>query len=244
VGERIISFDFVEVHRGLDMSTNRIRCMAIPAGFVFALLAACGGDDSSSMPATSTLHLDITDAPITDATKVWVQFTGVEVKPAGGAAQSFVFVSPKGFDLLTLQNGNAATLLGDTTVPAGEYEWVRLMLDPAAGSSYVIDGSGQHDLRIPSGLETGLKLVRGFTMPAGGRADFTIDFVLAKSIIRPPGQAPNYMMKPVLRLIDNIQVGAIAGTFEPLTLNAIPACANKAPVVYLYTGAGVTPDDL
>ena len=52
------------------------------------------------------------------------------------------------------------------------------------------------------------------------------------------------MMKPVLRLVDNIQVGTIAGTFEPLTLNGITACANKAPVVYLYSGSGVTPDDL
>jgi hypothetical protein len=226
------------------MPANRHRSGIIPAGIALTFLAACGGGDSTDMAATSTLRLDITDAPITDATKVWLQFTGVEVKPVGGMAQTFMFSAPKGYDLLTLQNGNAAMLLGDTTVAAGEYEWVRLILDPAAGSSYIIDGSGQHDLRIPSGLETGLKLVRGFTMPAGGRADFTVDFVLAKSIIKPPGQAPNYMMKPVLRLVDNIQVGTIAGTFEPLTLNGIPACANKAPVVYLYSGAGVTPDDL
>jgi hypothetical protein len=196
------------------------------------------------MSPTSTLRLDISDAPLTDATKVWLQFTGVEIKPAGGPAQSFTFSSSKGYDMLTLQNGNSAMLLGDTSVPAGEYEWVRLMLDPTAGSSYVIDGSGQHDLRIPSGLETGLKLVRGFTMPAGGRADFTIDFVLAKSIIRPPGLAPSYQMKPVLRLVDNIQVGGTAGTFDPLTLNGIAACANTAPVVYLYSGSNVTPDDL
>jgi hypothetical protein len=121
---------------------------------------------------------------------------------------------------------------------------VRLILDPAAGSSYVVDASGQHSLRIPSGAQTGLKLVRGFTMPAGGRADFTIDFVLQKSIIAPPGQSPDYLMKPVLRMTNNVEVGTIAGTFAAQSLSAIPACTGKAPVVYLFEGGNVTPDDI
>jgi hypothetical protein len=81
-------------------------------------------------------------------------------------------------------------------------------------------------------------------MPAGGRADFTIDFVLQKSIIAPPGQSPDYLMKPVLRMTDNARVGTIGGTFASQTLNAIPACTGKAPVVYLYESGGVTPDDI
>jgi hypothetical protein len=215
------------------------------AGLGVALLALGGcGDEDNSVQPTSTLNLALTDAPLESATKVWVQFTGVEVKPTGGPAQSFSFSPGKGFDLLTLQNGNAATLLGDSTVPAGGYEWVRLIVDPAAGSSYVVDGTGQHNLRIPSGAETGLKLVRGFTMPAGGRADFTIDFQLDKSIITPPGQSPDYQMKPVLRMTNNVEVGTLTGTIAAATLAAIPACTGKEPTVYLYNGAGVVPDDL
>ena len=216
----------------------------LAAAVAIAMLAGCGGEDSSTDVKTSTLRINITDAPVAPVTKVWLQFTGIEIKPLNGPPQTFPFSPAKGFDLLTLQNGNAATLLGDTTVAAGPYEWVRLILDPTSGSSYLVDATGQHDLRIPSGLETGLKLVRGFTMPAGGRADFTIDFVLGKSIIAPPGQAPNYMMKPVLRMIDNLQVGTLVGTFDPLTLQAQAACTGKAPVVYLYSGVITTPDDL
>ena len=213
----------------------------IPAAAIAAVLGGCGGEDSANTQANSTLHVSLTDAPVTGATKVWLQFTGLEVKPVNGSAQSFQFSPPKGFDVLTLQNGNAATLLGDTTVPAGDYEWIRLMVDPAAGSSYVVIAGGTHPLRIPSGSESGLKLIRGFTMPAGGRADFTIDFVLNKSIIAPPGQAPDLLMKPVLRIVDNIQVGTIAGSLN----TALPAaCTGKVPVVYLYQGANVIPDDL
>ena len=204
------------------------------------LLAACGGGESG----TSSLSLYLTDAPLDGASKVWLQFTGVEVKPAGGQAETFLFSAPKGFDMLTLQHGNAAELLGNTTVPSGNYEWVRLILDPAADSSYVVDNSGTHGLRIPSGMQTGLKLIRGFTMPDGGHADFTIDFQLDKSIHAPPGQSPNYLMKPVLRMTNNVETGMLEGTFAPATLAAIPACTGKAPVVYLYTGASITPDDI
>jgi hypothetical protein len=211
-------------------------------GFIIAIagvaLSGCGGEGGNS-----TLNLSITDAPVTGATKVWLQFTGVELKPAEGPAQTFEFSPASGFDMLTLQGGNAATLLDDVSVPAGEYEWVRLIVDPTPGSSYVVDAGGQHALRIPSGQQTGLKLVRGFTMPAGGRGDFTIDFMLDKSIIAPPGQSPDYLMKPVLRMTNNVEVGTLAGSFNPATLAGIPACAGKAPQVYLYQGAGVTPDD-
>jgi hypothetical protein len=221
------------------MSTSIGRNHRFLVAMLAGVAAGCGGEGGSS-----TLNLSITDAPVTGATKVWLQFTGVEIKPAQGPAQSFEFAPASGFDMLTLQGGNAATLLDDVSVPAGEYEWVRLIIDPAPGSSYVVDANGQHALRIPSGQQTGLKLVRGFTMPAGGRGDFTIDFMLDKSIIAPPGQSPDYLMKPVLRMTNNVEVGTLAGSFNPATLSGIPACAGKAPQVYLYQGAGVTPDDI
>src|SRR5512147_1494684 len=110
------------------MSTSRI----VARGRAVALLglvglSACG--DGSFSPS-STLSLSLVDAPITSATTVWVQFTGVEVKPVNGNAQTFDFSPAKGYDLLTLQNGNAALLLDDTTVPAGDYAWIRLKIDP------------------------------------------------------------------------------------------------------------------
>ena len=207
------------------------------------LLSACGGGGSSSS-GNSTLNLGLTDAPVTGVTKVWIQFTGVEVKPANANPIDFNFSPAKGFDLLTLQGGTTGTFLNGSTIPAGAYEWVRLMVDTTPGASYVVDSTGQHNLTIPSGAETGLKLIQGFTMPVGGVANFTVDFVLSKSLIAPPGQSPDYMLKPVLRLVDNAQVGTISGSFQPTTLSAQSNCGTHAPVVYLYQGANVTPDNL
>src|SRR6266403_537600 len=207
------------------------------------LLGSCGGGGSASM---STLNLGLTDAPVSGVTKVWIQFTGVEVKPAGGNPIDFTFSPEKAFDLLTLQGGTTATFLNGTTVPAGQYEWVRLMVDTNPGASYVMDSTGQHDLTIPSGAETGLKLIQGFTIPVGGVASFTVDFVLSKSLLAPQCLSPDYLLKPFLRLVDNTQVGTISGTFQATTLsNPLNThCGTRPPVIYVYTGAGVTPDDI
>jgi uncharacterized protein DUF4382 len=210
------------------------------AAAVAITLSACSGGGGGDSSGSSTLNLGLTDAPVTGVTKVWIQFTGVEVKPVNANPIDFNFSPEKGFDLLTLQNGTTATFLNGSTIPAGQYEWVRLMVDTNPGAMYVMDSTGQHNLTIPSGAETGLKLIQGYTMPVGGVANFTVDFVLSKSLIAPPGQSPDYMLKPVLRLIDNAQVGTIAGVFNPTP----SSCGTNAPVVYVYPGANVTPDDI
>jgi hypothetical protein len=230
----------------MNHGNHTLRHIAASALAVLGfLLSACGGGGSSaSSTGNSTLNLALTDAPVTGVTKVWIQFTGVEVKPMNADPIDFNFTPAKGFDLLTLQGGATGTFLNGSTIPAGAYEWVRLMVDPNPGASYVVDATGQHNLTIPSGAETGLKLIQGFTMPVGGVANFTVDFMLGKSLIAPPGQSPDYTLKPVLRLVDNAQVGTISGTFQPTTLSAQSNCGTQPPVVYLYQGANVTPDNL
>lgn len=95
----------------------RRHMRVILAGLVvLPLWAGCGGGGGSS----STLNLGITDGTIDSANKAVIQFTGVEVQPSGGGSSiTFNFSTPKLLDLLTLQNGNAATLLNGATVAAG-----------------------------------------------------------------------------------------------------------------------------
>jgi hypothetical protein len=224
----------------MKKSTIAVRGCAVG---VLGLIGLAGCGDEALAPS-STLSLDLVDAPISSATVVWVQFTGVEVKPVDGTVQTFDFSPAKGYDLLTLQNGNAAVLLDDTTVPAGDYEWIRLKIDPTPDSSYVEDDTGVHGLKIPSGIQSGVKLIKGFTMPAGGHGDFTIDFVLDKSIIAPPGLAPQYLMKPVLRMTNNVEVGTLEGTIDATAYAANSGCTDGLPRVYLYQGASIAPDDI
>lgn len=240
-----------------SISTTKALVVAAAA----ALLAACGGsgDDGAG---TGTLKLGITDAPVDLALEVNVEFTGVELKPVGGAPISFDFTPAKDFNLLELTGTERAMLLDGVEIPAGDYEWVRLKVnaDPnVANDSYVVleTGGGQCEIRIPSGAETGLKLVRGFTVAVGAITDFTIDFDLRKSLVEPPGQTTivdtcdnqAYLLKPVLRMVNNLQVGAISGTVDSSLITAECPADNSAPYpgnVYLFgpAASGQTGDSI
>jgi len=185
-------------------------------------LAACNSDDDGS---TGRISVAVTDSPVDYAEAVVVQFTGVELKPKEGAAISRDFVTPKTLDLLALQNGERAMLLDGEEVPAGEYLWMRLKVvaDPdVAGDSYITIDGADCELRIPSGDERGLQMIRGFTVGVGTTTDFTVDFDLRRSVLKPPGQTTvvpvcdgqAYQLKPVLRVVDNLEVGTIAGTVD------------------------------
>jgi hypothetical protein len=205
-----------------------------------ALLAGCGGGGSGN--AMGQLTLGVTDAPVDDATAVVVKFTAIELKPADGEAFIIQLAPAETVDLLALAGGSSRTLLNAHSVPAGNYQWIRLLIEAQQNtpSSYIDLESGERfPLFVPSGSESGLKMIRGFTVAEGSNSNFTIDWDLRKSVIAPPGQSPNYLLKPVLRLVDNLQVGTIAGT---VAAALVPA--GCTPQVYIFTGASVVPDDM
>jgi len=215
-----------------------VACIA-----VLAFLAACGGGGSSS-PDTQQfgrMTLRVTDSPVTSARRVVVEFTGVEVKARDGNTEVFDF-APRQIDLLALDGGGSEILLSDEMLPAGEYESIRLKVNAGrqASDSFIeLDDGAIHPLFIPSGNQTGLKLIRGFTIGAGSTHNFTIDFDLRKSVIHPPGLGEPYLLKPVLRMVNNLEVGTIDGTVAAGLI--VDGCV---AAVYLFTGADIVPDDL
>lgn len=217
-------------------------------------LPACGGGGSSNdgMGAqTGQLSLAIGDAPVDGATEVVVVFTGIELH-SNGSTRSIDFAVPREIDLLAYQNGATVNLLENLMVDAGEYQWMRLKVlaeRNLSDGSYILFESGeQFPLYVPSGSETGLKINRPFRVAAGGITRLVADFDLRKSIIAPPGQAPNYMLKPVLRLMDELQIGDIEGSVDlaalaTAQLGATATAADCDGGIYLFGGAAATPDD-
>lgn len=218
---------------------------ALAVVVLLAMLAACGGggsDDSSSQPQFGRINLAITDSPVTSAKRVVVQFTGLEIQQKGASQPEVFDFAPRQIDLLKLDGGGSEILLSDEVLPAGEYESIRLKVNAgrSGSDSFIeLDDGSVHPLFIPSGNQTGLKLIRGFTIGAGSTHNFTIDFDLRKSVVHPPGLGDPYLLKPVLRLVNNLEVGTIDGTVA--TSLIVDGCA---PAVYLFTGNGVVPDDV
>ncbi|HSD96450.1 MAG TPA: DUF4382 domain-containing protein [Sulfuricaulis sp.] len=221
-------------------------------------VSSCGGSGGGSGGAgTGTLSLQITDAAVDTAEHVYVQFSGLEIQSADGKRTTLYYCedpmdatntvlsdtacpmssAPKKLDLLMLSGGQADFLLNGYTLPAGHYSWIRLMVDTADPlDSYIVVSGTPYELTIPSGMQTGLKLNRGFDVPAGGSADFTIDFDLRKSVNL---SNIGYMLRPTLRMVDNVMAGWISGTVDQSLVTT--GCT---PAVYVFAGSGVTPDDI
>jgi hypothetical protein len=214
-------------------------------------LAGCGGSGSSD--ATGYLSLGISDAPVHDAQKVCITFDEIEFK--GQGASFVVPLDPaETVNLLDFQGNNAAPLLFREELPAGNYQWMRLGVDAVEGSnggagdtggaecdgeaSYMVMNDGTvHNLYVPSGAETGLKLVSGFTVPVNASADFTAEFDLMKSITTPPGGMPDVTLRPTIRLVNNVDVGTLTGQVAA-ELATAESCA---PSVYVFDD-GVVPN--
>ena len=228
------------------MIKERSGRIAAVAGLL-AVMAGCSSGGGGSGDGTGTLTLGLTDGPVEGAQNVVVAFTGIELKPQGGPAMDPIVMDAESCDNFDAATGTCSIDLLDLVgtqrrqvfsgkLPAGHYEWVRLMVAAERNvmDSYIntLDGK-QCSLWIPSGSETGLKVVSGITITANGVSDYTLDFDVRKSITNPPGTAgtdptlqcaDNYVMSPAVRIVDSTEVGAIAGTIDENVLAADDSC--------------------
>ena len=200
--------------------TRLVRAAAACAATV--ALAACGGggDDGGSTSGTmGTLRVALTDAPACGFDRVNVTVERVRVHQSAGAQDGaagwseIVLNPPRRIDLLSLTNG-AMLDLGQTALPAGTYQQVRLVLGPDSGAgspahSVMPSGGGEMAMQTPSGMQSGLKLVHQFTVEPGTLVDLVLDFDACKSVVRTGnGQ---YLLKPVIHVIPMVVSGTVAG---------------------------------
>jgi len=219
-----------------------------------ALLSACG-DSSTQGGDSGSVTINVTDAPIDNADAVVVSFSSVTLKSPGND-DLFIEFEPKTIDLLALQGTASQALIENESIPAGKYTQIRLGVnaefDDVMDSYISIDGT-KYELNVPSGSNNGLKLNKPFTV-AEGTTDlsvaaeesiYTIDFDLRKSIVDNNNPA-GYMLKPVLRMVQNTETGSISGTVDPNLLTGTN-CSDNDPLtgnaVYVFAGADVVPDD-
>lgn len=218
-----------------------LRILSISA--LAAGLAACGGSGGSDTPATGSVSVGLTDAPVDNADAVNIEVEALVLQSADGTRLRYELDFPEPLNLLDYQAGGFESLIQNEEVPAGQYNWMRLELGD--NNTIEIDG-GIYDLTSPSarGVQTS-----GFVVPAGGSVALTIDFDVRKSIVNPQNDPNDYKLKPVLRLVDNSEVGTIAGTVSADLINE--QCGGVSSMdeaflgnVYIHEGEDATPDDI
>jgi hypothetical protein len=183
---------------------------------IAALFIGCSDDSTGPASGNGSLKMYLVDSPSSfDSVIIFV--SRVEVHRAGSDDNSGWFVinnTLSSYDLLQLRNG-ASAVLGDSILQSGDYTQIRLIL---ADGNYVIDNGIKHDLTVPSGSQTGIKLNHGFTIEPNTLYELMLDFNVDKSIHVTGNN--KYMLKPVIRCVPMIISGTISGVVLPLDAQA------------------------
>ena len=214
---------------------------AVAAG---AVLAACGGGGDGSAPVPmGQLRVALTDAPGCGFDQVNVTVERVRVHRSSSAGDGeagwsdiAIVGGPRKMDLLSLDNGVIAEL-GQVTLPAGQYQQIRLVLSrnvggmaPIANSVVVIGTAGRSEMALdtPSGAQSGIKLIHGFTVEPNTLTDVLLDFDACRSIVlRSNG---SYALKPVIHVLPRTGT-AIAGVVDTTIPNVTVSAQNGGVVL-------------
>ncbi|MGG7603926.1 DUF4382 domain-containing protein [Massilia sp. BKSP1R2A-1] len=174
-----------------------------------AVLVACGGGGGDTAPATpvstlGTLAVSLTDAPACGFDAVNVTVSKVRVHRSDSALDTEsgwtdITLNPaRKINLLNLSNG-VLEALGQTSLEAGRYTQMRLVLDTNANTVVPVDGKTELPLETPSAVQSGIKLVGAFEVNAGRKTEVVLDFDACKSVVtRGKG---SYALKPVVKVV-------------------------------------------
>jgi hypothetical protein len=175
----------------------------VTVGSLF-FLQACKKDTISGNPVTDparsgAIKIDLTDAP-GNYLEVNVDIKRVRIHVAEDSTSNDGWIDlPTNagiYNLLDLQNGIDTTIVDSTFITGGKVSQIRFVLGP--NNSVMTSDSVIHDLKVPSGEQSGLKINVHKTIPAGQTLHILLDFDAEKSI-KEKGNG-DFMMKPVIRI--------------------------------------------
>lgn len=214
-----------------------------------AVLTACGGG-SASAPVVNmgTLGVSMTDAPACGFDAVNVTVNKIRVHQSATASETDagwtdITLSPaKKINLLNLTNG-ALESLGQTSLAAGHYTQMRLVLDPNTGNglanSVLATGSTvETSLTTPSALQSGIKLVNEFDVASGQRVDLVLDFNACKSVVSTG--SGKYLLKPVVKVIPTAVNGIDGFVNTSLIASHVVVSAQQNGVIVSSTTPNAT----
>ncbi len=206
------------------------------------------GDVTGSDHKPPTLSISLTDAVVDSAQKVVVQFTGLSIKSKNGDDIEYTFETPQSIDLLSLQGTVFTNLISEQVIPTGKYTSIRLHVNASkdgVNDSYIqLDDGSEHELYIPSGSQSGLKINSNFELKETEDLHLMIDFDLRKSVVV---NHNGYKLRPTLRMVDMSDMQNISGSINASLLTA-RHCSDSNPdtdnVVYLFEEHDMDEDDM
>ena len=189
--------------------------LLICTAFIFT---ACGGSGGSGSTATGTVSLGLTDSSTSKYKAIYVTIDEVQAHKSnetspGNSGWKTIAEPKKTYNLLSLVNGVTETL-GEGDLEVGNYQQLRLIIGkkqesennllglPHPHPNYIILNDGfdtVEPMKIPSGMNTGLKLVHNFIVEENQVVDLLLDFEACDSVVETG--SGKYILKPTIKVL-------------------------------------------
>lgn len=194
-------------------------------GLTFAIFvfAACGGGGGGGDGSSGTLSVSLSDSTLPVFQAIYVTVEVVHAHRSGGGGWETVGTPNKTVDLLTLING-VREELGVAELATGHYTQLRLLLgsspdaslnllsQPHPYANYFIDDTDSSvELKVPSGLQTGIKIVNGFNINENETTELILDFDAMRSVVK-AGSSGKWLLKPTIKVLDTANYSIASGT--------------------------------
>ena len=196
------------------------------------ILFACGGGGGGSSDGTTgtgTLSLGLTDSSTDKYQAVYVTVDEVQVKSNAVSTKQNENWQPvaspmRTYNLLNLVNG-VTEILGEKELVAGHYNQIRLILGDTPESKNNILGHPHpyanylilndlsdtvKSLKVPSGFQTGIKLVHQFEVKQGEDLELILDFDACRSVVR-ASNGNKYILKPTIKVTGTLNKSIVHG---------------------------------
>lgn len=210
---------------------SKIFCLLL-VGF----LGGCSGEEGR-------LSLSLTDSAADQYKAVYVTIDEVVVHKEGESEESWTAVAlpKKTYNLLELTNGVRETL-GLASLSAGHYTQVRLLIGGNSDgginilsqqhpfANYVIDQENEvHKLKIPSGEQSGTKIVHEFDISESGTTELILDFDASKSVVV-AGKSGQFLLKPTIKILNTAEYAILSGTVSNSSSEAVEGAQVTAQI--------------
>ncbi|HKJ34329.1 MAG TPA: DUF4382 domain-containing protein [Balneolales bacterium] len=209
---------------------NKIIRLFITILIAFGLfsLQACSNHSNDNGQAHVQVHM--TDSPANFDALI-VNITRIEAHTSGAGANNGWHVisdTPVKVNIMNLTNGQTK-LLANNQLKSDNYDAIRLVL--GTGNKVVIGGQ-THALKVPSGMQSGIKINTNMNLSGGQNTNILLEFNASASVVLTGNLT--YILKPVIHVVNYKEEGNIDGTINPVKADAALIASNSQDTTATY----------
>ena len=204
----------------------------------------------ASEPATGSISISLTDDPWEDAMEIVLHVTGIEMGHADGSVVTFDMPGGgTGIDMVHLQNGESQMLVDAMEIPMGQYDWMRIMIDPALSHIDLASTGGRHGMRMGGDATQGLEVLHSFDVGQSLHSEFMLDFDIRRGVQHHDNgmMGGEYRLHSAMRMVDMGESGGLMGEVHASMIDVNHPDCDDAPGgnwAYLFHGNTAEPDDI